>query len=530
MATQRLMQGTRGALSSVASAVIYLRVPFDCTLTHLVIYAGATVGGATTFDVNYGDTPVALASIYGSPSGRPVIASGASKVSQSALSVSLQADGLLTLDLDAPPSGGVPGPVFVLFEVDDGQPSGMTVVEADGAPSMLATVLRVGNGDLTNAGGGVARLRTVADVLGQPNGAAQLDGGGKLVGSQLPALAINERFVAANQSAMLALTAERGDVAFRTDSSEVYFLIADDPTQLSNWALWLHPAIPTTLPPSGAAGGDLAGTYPSPSVEQLKGRSIAGIPDIPGFFGDDFDDNSINTGLWTVTGGVTESSQRLNIPNGDDALTALAMDMTGRYIIFKTIQTQDGIFRIYVNGPGGLYMDVRIQPGALGLLRLTTHDAGGDTHNNYNYSTLAEWAWLRVRHDNSSHLWYLDSAPDVSGVPGTWVNRTSAASPSGMTGLASSTVQIFGQGAFWIDAISSDAPLSDPIVAKHLYSLNWDTPNSRFGLMHLFGAVDVLGSAPSGPPSGWPAGLGWLGCVGNTLYMWDGSAMHSQVF
>ena len=53
--------------------------------------------------------------------------------------------------------------------------------------------------------------------------------------SQLPALAISDTFTAANQAAMLALTAQRGDLAVRTDNGHRYILTADDPTTLGNW-------------------------------------------------------------------------------------------------------------------------------------------------------------------------------------------------------------------------------------------------------------------------------------------------------
>lgn len=59
---------------------------------------------------------------------------------------------------------------------------------------------------------------------------------GVLGTAQLPALAINDTFTAATQAAMLALTAQRGDVAIRTDlGSKMYMLTADNATVLGNW-------------------------------------------------------------------------------------------------------------------------------------------------------------------------------------------------------------------------------------------------------------------------------------------------------
>jgi hypothetical protein len=55
----------------------------------------------------------------------------------------------------------------------------------------------------------------------------------------LPPLAITDTFVVASEVAMLALTAQRGDVAIRTDINQSFILTTDDPTLLINWAMLL---------------------------------------------------------------------------------------------------------------------------------------------------------------------------------------------------------------------------------------------------------------------------------------------------
>lgn len=110
------------------------------------------------------------------------------------------------------PAGGISNPDFAASV-------NTSLGKADSAvqPSALATAL-IAKADLVN---------------------------GVLPTSQLPALAINDIFTASNQAAMLALTAQRGDMAIRTDSSSTFVLATDDPTVLGNWKV-----LPT---PSGSA-------------------------------------------------------------------------------------------------------------------------------------------------------------------------------------------------------------------------------------------------------------------------------------
>lgn len=58
---------------------------------------------------------------------------------------------------------------------------------------------------------------------------------GTLPTSVLPPLAINETFVVASQAAMLALAAQRGDMAIRTDLNRTFVLSTDSPGTLADW-------------------------------------------------------------------------------------------------------------------------------------------------------------------------------------------------------------------------------------------------------------------------------------------------------
>lgn len=110
-------------------------------------------------------------------------------------------------------------------------------------------------------------------AAGAANGVATLGADGKLPVSQLPPLAINETFTVASQAAMLALTAQRGDVAIRSDlNGAAYLLTTDVPSMLGNWV-----PIQQNL---GVALGALAALTPAADkIAYFNGTATAALAD-----------------------------------------------------------------------------------------------------------------------------------------------------------------------------------------------------------------------------------------------------------
>lgn len=91
--------------------------------------------------------------------------------------------------------------------------------------------------DLTNALG----QKIDASQKGAANGIAPLGADTKINSSYLPAIAITDIFTVANQAAMLALTAEKGDVVIRTDLNKSFILSTNSPSTLVDWKELLTP-------------------------------------------------------------------------------------------------------------------------------------------------------------------------------------------------------------------------------------------------------------------------------------------------
>ena len=74
----------------------------------------------------------------------------------------------------------------------------------------------------------------------------------KIKSSLLPAIAITDTYVVNSEQAMLALQAETGDVAIRTDSRKTYILTTNDPSIATNWKELLSPG--TVVSVNGQTG------------------------------------------------------------------------------------------------------------------------------------------------------------------------------------------------------------------------------------------------------------------------------------
>lgn len=111
---------------------------------------------------------------------------------------------------------------------------------------------------LTHADVGAAPTSHTHDYIpnnlkGATNGVATLDSSGKIPQGQLPAIAIKETFVVTNQSEMLGLSVQAGDMAVRTDLRKTFVLMRSPASSISNWQELLTPTDAVTSV-NGATG------------------------------------------------------------------------------------------------------------------------------------------------------------------------------------------------------------------------------------------------------------------------------------
>ena len=156
---------------------------------------------------------------------------------------------------DVPPTRDAPGPDLELWVGYPDVPNATTttpgaiLISGDLAGTWdaitvpgLAAEATARDEAISTAVGNEATARQQADALlipltqkGAAGGVATLDSGGLIPTGQLPALAISDVFSPASEAEMLALVAQRGDVAIRTDGAGTFILAVEPATVLDNW-------------------------------------------------------------------------------------------------------------------------------------------------------------------------------------------------------------------------------------------------------------------------------------------------------
>lgn len=190
---------------------------------------------------------------------------------------------------------------------------------------------------------------TLGDAAGKNVGTSAgqvpvLDGDGLLDTSVLPAVAIIDVFAVANQAAMLALTAQQGDVAIRSDLNKSFVLATNSPSTLADWKELLTPT-DAVLAVAGLTG--------SISASALKAAlSISNIREVLSASRTYYvrlDGSDSNDGLSDTAGGAFLTPQKA-------VDTVAALD---RSIYNVTIQLGAGNFATWSSGglgPGSGYV------------------------------------------------------------------------------------------------------------------------------------------------------------------------------
>lgn len=103
--------------------------------------------------------------------------------------------------------------------------------------------------------------------------------GGFVPTAQLPSITISDTFIVASEAAMLALTAQRGDVAIRSDLSKSYILSTESPATLGDWKELLSPvdAVSSVNGRVGSVTGLAEGTDLTAEVNRATAGEAAAV-------------------------------------------------------------------------------------------------------------------------------------------------------------------------------------------------------------------------------------------------------------
>lgn len=196
----------------------------------------------------------------------------------------------------------------------------------------------------------LANAAIPSTLKGAANGVATLDSSGLVPTTQIPPIAISDTFIVASQSAMLALTAQVGDIAVRTDISKTFILQSVPASTLANWVQILTPPGVTSITASSPLTGGTITSTGSIGLDQtalsISASQVAGTAAV------------LNTANTFLTGQT--------IQTGNDANIGLAVKANSASQSANLLELQDnsGNANTYVDASGYMTTEFVTSNGA----------------------------------------------------------------------------------------------------------------------------------------------------------------------
>jgi hypothetical protein len=178
----------------------------------------------------------------------------------------------------------------------------------------------------------------VDSKIGAANGIASLDAGGKVPASELPDIAISDTSVVVSEAAMLALTAEVGDIAVRTDVNKTFILKTAGASILANWQELLTPTDAVTSVDGQTGVVDLSGNYVNVTGDTMSGALAMGTNKITGM-GDPTSAQDAATKNYVDTAAIAPSNLTGVITSVGPATSIASQTGTGSTFVVNTSPT-----------------------------------------------------------------------------------------------------------------------------------------------------------------------------------------------
>ena len=178
----------------------------------------------------------------------------------------------------------------------------------------------------------------VDSKIGAANGIASLDAGGKVPASELPDIAISDTSVVVSEAAMLALTAEVGDIAVRTDVNKTFILKTAGASTLANWQELLTPTDAVTSVDGQTGVVDLSGNYVNVTGDTMSGALAMGTNKVTGM-GDPTSAQDAATKNYVDTASIAPSNLTGVITSVGPATSIASQTGTGSTFVVNTSPT-----------------------------------------------------------------------------------------------------------------------------------------------------------------------------------------------